>query len=104
MYAQDMAISAMQPCENNELVARPDVSKSLAHILVEYEPRLRRAFVGLPGRNVDVGQRRFNNAHDRHFDVAHVDSRALQRRWNRVGAGSAPSRASRRSLIGSPPP
>jgi len=28
------------------------VSKSLTHLLVEHEPRLRRAFVGLPGRDV----------------------------------------------------
>src|SRR5262245_57003863 len=90
MHPQDVTLTAMQPGENDKLVARPDVSKSLAHFLVEYEPGLRRALIGLPRREVDIGQRRLNDTHDLHFDVVHVDfwraSETMEESSGRKGA------------------
>jgi hypothetical protein len=49
VHAQYVAAGAIESGDDEDLAASADAPQTLEHVLVEYEPRLWSAFVGLPG-------------------------------------------------------
>jgi hypothetical protein len=58
--AQDVAVGAVKPGEDDHLVAGLQPVERVEHRGVEGQPRLRRALVRLLGRGRGVGQRRLD--------------------------------------------
>ena len=58
MHGQHVTLSAIEPGEDNDLVAGSDIPQTFSHLGVKNEPRLGRAFVSLSRRGLKVGQRR----------------------------------------------
>src|SRR6185436_3311869 len=54
--AQNVATSAIEPGEDEDLVARPEALESFEHLRLEDQPGLGCAFVGLPGGRFEIGQ------------------------------------------------
>ena len=59
MDAQHVTIGEMKPGEDEDVVSDRQVPRGLADVLVEHEPRLRRALVGLSRRVAWIDQGRF---------------------------------------------
>src|SRR5262245_23853233 len=55
VHAQDIAPSAIEPGDDDDLIAGPDTPESLDHLRLEHEPGLGCAFVGLPGGRFEIG-------------------------------------------------
>jgi hypothetical protein len=60
MHAQDVALRAVQPREDDGGVSRPDAVEPVHDARVEDEPRFGRSLVGLSGGGFHVGQRRLD--------------------------------------------
>ena len=64
MDHEHVPVGAIEPGEDEELVAELDALQTLEHVGLEAEPRVGRTLVPLLGRGVHVGQRRFDPADD----------------------------------------
>ena len=60
MDDEDVSVGAVQPGEQQELIPGLDASESVEHLRLEAEPGIRRAFVPLSGRGVQVGEGRLH--------------------------------------------
>src|SRR5687768_3011079 len=49
VHAQDVATRAIEPGEDDDLIAGADAPETLEYLRLEDQPGRRRAFVGLPG-------------------------------------------------------
>jgi Lactoylglutathione lyase and related lyases len=72
VHAQNVATSAIEPCNDDDLIARPDAPEALEHFGLEGQPGLGCAFVGLSGGRFEIGQRRLNPPDGLHVETRHV--------------------------------
>jgi predicted DNA-binding protein (MmcQ/YjbR family) len=78
MDAQDIATSAIQPREEDDLIPRSDALQAFEHGRVEHQPRVGRPLVALLGRRGGVGQGRLDLPDRPHFEAGFVHLIALQ--------------------------
>ena len=56
MHAQDIPATAIEPGEQEYLLAGPETPETLDHLGLEDQPGLGRTFVGLTRRRFEIGQ------------------------------------------------
>ena len=56
VYHQNVAASAIEPRDDNDLIAGVETSEPFKHLRLEDQPGLGCAFVGLPGSRFDIRQ------------------------------------------------
>ena len=82
MDVQNIAARSMQPGEDDNVVAGPNVPEALNHLRLEDQPGRRCAFVGLPRRAVEIRKRRFDPTEGFQFEVCHVRCGTCLASWN----------------------
>ena len=72
VHAQYVATSAIQPSDDDDLLAGADAPETLKHLRLEDQPRLGCALVGLPGRRLEIGQGRLDPPDGLHLETCHL--------------------------------
>ena len=73
VHAQNVATSAIEPSDDDDLIAGPDAPQTLKHLRLEDQPGLGCAFVGLPGGELEIGQGRLDPP-----DGLHLENRQIR--------------------------
>ena len=93
MHAQHIPPCAIEPGDQQDLVAWPDAKKTLDHIFIEHKPRGRRAFVGLSRGRLEIGERRGDLSDGPNFEAAHdnlpASTQLVTSAWSGTGARQA---------------
>jgi hypothetical protein len=72
VHAEDIAAGTIEPGQKDGLIAGTEIPETLEHLRLEDEPGFGRALVGLPGRRLEIGQRRHDSADRPEFEIGHV--------------------------------
>src|SRR5262249_6748816 len=71
VHTQDVATCPVKPGYDEDVVGRTKILEPLHHLRLEDQPSRRGAFVGLPGRRLDVGQCRLDTTNHLDFNPRH---------------------------------
>ena len=60
MNAEEVTTGSIEPGDNDDYVAGPDVAQTFEHVGLEHQPAFGRAFIGLARAGADVLYRRLD--------------------------------------------